>query len=138
MSNTEKKDLPRYEKEEKHLTSDIHIRYRGHASEMIPPKNEHLDTNMPYRDIHDIPKEVPKQDEHRVEKIVEIPHHEPVKTIETPGEKHLTSDIHIRYRGHPSEMIPPENERLDTNIPFRDIHDNLAYGKKEKSKDETK
>ena len=37
-------------------------------------------------------------------------------------EKHLTSDIHMRYRGHPSEMIP-RHGALQTNMPPGDIHE---------------
>ena len=45
-----------------------------------------------------------------------------IKTEGNKNEKHLTSDIHIRYRGHPSEMIP-HHGNLETNMPPGDIHD---------------
>jgi hypothetical protein len=128
MSNLQSKEQPKEQKEESHLTSDLHIRYRGHPSEMIPPKNEHLDTNFPYRDRHDKHPSEQESSQPQESKITAIPHHEPVSSkVDTPGEKHLTSDLHIRYRGHPSEMIPPQNERLDTNLPYRDIHDVKPY-----------
>ena len=38
-------------------------------------------------------------------------------------EKHLTSHVHIRFRGHPSEMIP-HHGTLESNMPSDDIHDN--------------
>lgn len=35
---------------------------------------------------------------------------------------HLTSDLHIRFRGHPSEM-QPHHGNLETNMESNDIHD---------------
>jgi hypothetical protein len=113
--------------EEKHLTSDLHIRNRCHEPERIPTKYQHFDSNFPYKDRHDVHIPEPKVEKTEC-KITAIPKHEPVNYKETtPGEKHLTSDLHIRNRGHPSEMVHSEEYHFDTNVPFRDIHDAKHY-----------
>jgi hypothetical protein len=44
-----------------------------------------------------------------------------IKTDLTNEKGHLTSDVPIRYRGHPSEMIPKHGE-LQTTMQGKDIH----------------
>ena len=77
----------------RHLTSDIHIRYRGHKSELDPHHGE-LTSTMKTLDIHDEPK---------------------------PINYHLTSDLHIRNRGHKSELEPHHGQLESTYE--GDIHD---------------
>ncbi len=52
----------------------------------------------------------------------EVPKKEKNKIFEDDErEKHLTCDMPIRYRGHPSEMIPRHGE-LQTTMKGKDIH----------------